>query len=276
MIPTLLHLTQYTIITLTGEKAATFLQGQLTCDLREINENQSRLGAHCNHKGRVLALMRVIQYENHLHLLLPNNMADFLIQELQKYASLSRVNLIKNTTLSILGCYGDNFDLPCSIISHLPIQVDDAVISENVSVVRIHDAANYPRYLIIGPIDPIIQLTLYQPDHLDHPTQWDKLDIEAGIAQIHPETRGLFTPHMLNYTQFNAVSFKKGCYIGQEVIARTHYLGKNKRHLQKLIIDSTDFPVPGERLTNAQGQEIGTVVTAAPTLNGQFHSLVMA
>lgn len=92
---------------------------------------------------------------------------------------------------------------------------------------------------------------------------WHLAKIEAGIATIFPATSELFTPHMLNYPELGAISFDKGCYLGQEIIARTHYLGKTKRHVVKENISTANNSKPGDKITNERNEEIGCIVDLA-------------
>src|SRR5262249_51229200 len=92
---------------------------------------------------------------------------------------------------------------------------------------------------------------------------WKLENIMAGIPTIYPQTSELFTPHMINYHLINGVSFNKGCFVGQEVIARTQHLGKLKRHMYRLQVISDKRPEPGDPVFSRE-QEVGTVVDASP------------
>lgn len=253
----------FKFIQVQGEKAASFLQGQLTCDIREVNSNQTRLAAYCNHKGRVLASLRVLQFNGDFYLELPESMADFTIQQLQKIALLSRVNL-KLTELTSLGCH-------ISETPNLPEITDNAVISQNVLIIRV--SGTIPRYEVIG--HPADLESIHKEIQVIDNEHWRCLDIENGIPWIYPETQNLFTPHMLNFPQLNAVSFSKGCYVGQEVIARTHYLGATKRQLLNITLKASQSPKPGDKIYNEAMQEIGIVVNAAMNAINQYQILAV-
>jgi len=256
-------LSDLTCIAVLGEKAESFLQGQLTCDVREINETQTRRAAHCTPKGRVLSSMRVFKLNGKFYLLLPQNMADATIKELKKYAMLSRVSLEKSDLIG-LGCYGAEIkNALLAELDELPKLPDSAINKDNLLVIAVQGDA--PRYEIIS--EPALLEKLYKKLPTSNLTTdnniWKRLDIQNGIAHIYPTTTDMFTPHMLNYPALNAVSFKKGCYIGQEIIARTHYLGKAKRHLYLATIRMTDTPNPGDIIYNGSEQEVGVVIDAA-------------
>lgn len=105
---------------------------------------------------------------------------------------------------------------------------------------------------------------------------WHLANIKAGVATIYPQTTELFTPHMLNYPQLGAVSFDKGCYLGQEIIARTQYLGKTKRELKQINITAENSPNPGDKFFDENNVESGIIVDAAQISPDQVEILVVA
>jgi folate-binding protein YgfZ len=256
-------------IALEGEKAADFLQGQVTCDVREITETKTRRGAHCSSKGRVLSTFRVFKFAGQLYLTAPAAMKDLIIGQFKKYAVFSKVSLCHTETLQAIGCVGkEMYATLQQLFGQLPEEPDQAIFStRNMMLVRVQ--ATLPRFEAIGTLDAIdhLRTALAEKYPLNSNEQWRLLDIQAAVATIYPETQDLFTPHMLNYPALNAVSFKKGCYIGQEVVARTHYLGKAKRHLALLNLQSPIPPKPGDPMHDANGKIVGTVVDYALATN---------
>jgi tRNA-modifying protein YgfZ len=202
------NLNEYGLIRISGNETAKFLQGQLTCDVHEVNGQQSRLGAHCDAKGRIQFCFRLFKHQDHYYFRLLKSLIPIALASLQKYAVFSKVKL------------------------------------EDVS-------------------DEWVNLDLNIPMALD-----TLEDIRAGIANVFPETRGLFTPHDINYPQVNGVSFNKGCYTGQEIIARMHFLGKLKQHMYRVQFVSDAIPMPGANLVDADGNNVGTLVEAA-SVNAQ-------
>lgn len=104
---------------------------------------------------------------------------------------------------------------------------------------------------------------------------WQLQDIRNGIPTIYPETIGAFTPHQINFQLINGISFNKGCYIGQEIIARMHYLGKLKQQMYRVSFSSNQLPIPGTKVYNSQKQEIGTLINAATAINRDYEALVI-
>jgi len=254
------------LIALEGEKSAAFLQGQVTCDVREISQNQTRRGAHCSPKGRVLSTFRVLQFNTCFYLLAPAVMSDLVIEQLKKYAVFSKVNLVRDNSLKVMGCAGTEISQTlAALFGDLPTEADQAIAQENLLLIRVQDENTTPRFEIIGTSDSVDKLrSTLQKNHSEKTTElWQLSEINAVIPAIYPTTRDLFTPQMLNYPALNGVSFKKGCYTGQEIIARTHYLGQAKRHLQRLQLTSDLLPLPGDTLHTKEQQAVGIVVDAA-------------
>ena len=196
------------LIAIKGRNAATFLQGQLTCDVRDINEDKGVLGACCNNKGRIIANFFVLKKHQEYYFLLPKSMIQFTIDHLKKYAIVSKVEL--------------------------------AIINQDMNY-------NIPEIVF---------------QELDE-NSWHSINISAGLVWIYPRTSGILIPQMINLQKWGGVSFTKKCFIGQEVIARTEYLGKLKRHLYRAILNSTDSPKVGDSLKNHIGQSVGIIVETA-------------
>jgi folate-binding protein YgfZ len=241
------QLDQLGLIQLKGENTATFLQGQLTCDVRELNTGKSSLlGAACDPKGRVLATFRLFQYDNDFYLLLPASMVTLTIEHLKKYAVFSKVSLEDvSQNWSIIGLGADSAE-------------NAAELQLNNDLVFIVTEQPYRALLITKK-----ENTKWK-DNLDSDEapsdHWEHCDIESRIVSIIPETRGLFTPQMIDLGKLGGISFKKGCYVGQEIIARTEHLGKLKRHLYLIQIESDIAPNPSEELTASDGKALGVIV----------------
>lgn len=248
-------LTDYAVLTIEGDlqKVKTFLQGQLSCDMNDIHAHQSRLAAYCNHKGRLEASLRVFEFQNQCYFYLPEGMADHTIALLNKYAAFSRLKVTHaSKNIQLIGFAGsiDLKVLAPYFSANLPEIPDAAVSSESGMLMALPGKEKNLRYMIAGTTELIAQLSeQLAVKHKPMPLwQWHLSDIEAGIVNIHPETAGLFTPHKINYPKLNAVSFSKGCFIGQEIITRTEHLGKSKHQLELRAIKTDTPPKRGEYL----------------------------
>lgn len=189
------NIIHFSTLLVSGSDAASFLQGQLTCDIARITDQPS-FGAYCDHRGRMIANFMIKKNVDHFYLILPSSMLDIVEEQLKKFAIFSKVTISQDETQDL------------TTIEH--------------------------NKLIL---------------------------IKQGIAFLYPETSLLFTPQMISWEKHGGVSFTKGCYVGQEVVARTQHLGKLKRHMHHLTIipNNTTTPTPGDDLTNDRHEPIGII-----------------
>ncbi len=271
---TLTAMSDYGIIQVTGKEPDKFLQGQLTCDVREVTQSQASLFAYCNVKGRVISTGWLHLYDKDQYwLMMPLSMVPLMLKALGKYALLSRIQLTDiSDTYPIMGIAGSSFSLPVGPI--LPSNALSVTLWEAGRIIKL--PGNIPRYLCINQVDPMITLwNLLQMDLQKMSSKTGHLyDIDAKIAHIYPATTELFTPHMLNYPELGGVSFRKGCYLGQEIIARAHYLGKTKRQLKKIKVSCETQLPPGEALLFGS-EEVGNLIEAIKLTENQYLGLAV-
>ncbi len=268
------------LIEVHGEDAETFLQGQLTTDVSKIDEHTSRLGGYCNPKGRLLASFRIFRLQDTFYLMLPDELVEPIIKRLQMFVLMSKVTLADvGCSLVRFGLSGD--DAPAELEAALgaaPAAVDEVIHVDGVTAIRVH--GDLPRFVLLGELEPMQQLwdrlnVRGAPAGAD---SWRLLDIVAGVPTVYPATSEAFVPQMVNLELLEGVSFRKGCYTGQEIVARMHYLGKLKRRMYRLHIDMDTIPEPGTELfssDNETGQPIGTLVDAAPWPDGGIEALAV-
>lgn len=263
----LFDLSYLTILHVEGERAAEYLQGQLTCDLREVNANQMRQGAMCNLKGRILALMDVINEEPYdFYLILPQDLLTDTQNSLAKTALFSRVSLRPDTHYELLGFYLQNLD-DC-----LP---SDFSKLEPYSVKKQEDGCYYCLnsnfYILLLSKEKANQIKTIFTDKAQYrgSLAWHKLQLQQKQVDIYPESRGMFLSHRLDLQLKGYLSFNKGCYKGQEIIARTHYRATLKHELKLFIIASEEELKSGQKLMS-DGIEVGELVDYCPLGNHQF------
>ncbi|MBS0357829.1 MAG: folate-binding protein YgfZ [Proteobacteria bacterium] len=257
------HLNNLGIIKVEGPDAKQFLQGQLTCDLNSLTpENPIIGGLYCNIQGRIISAFGLFFDGKDYLLLMPTDIVPLTLVRLKKYSMFSKVTLTDATPLfHITGLIG----LQCeAFIKKLP---------SDVTIIKI--PSEPIRYLLIHSADKteiILSESVEAPEEL-----WRYCDIQSGVANIHPETQEKFLPHELNYQNLGFISFNKGCYLGQEIIARMHYKGKLKYHLKKVIFETEKSLKPGTSIfdTEDPSREIGTVVDALPISSNQTLALVI-
>ncbi len=258
-------LSQRGLIAVQGQDAFTFLQGQLTCDMNEISPSRSRLGAWCSPKGRVLVLFRVVHLSDGALLELPASQIEQTIKRLRMYVLRSRVSLkdVSDDFIRI-GLAGESATkLLQSRYGSAPRSPDDVAAAGDDRLICLHGAA--PRYEFIGHSDHAEDLWRAAAGMLTPAgaQAWTLLQILAGVPEIRQSDEHL--PQMINLDLLDGVSFNKGCFVGQEIIARTHHLGRLKRRMYLLSTEVTERVDPGAPiLAAASGSEAaGHVVSSA-------------
>jgi len=250
------HLTAMQLI---GPDASTFLQGYLTCDLTALEPSRALLGAYCNIKGRVVADAAVLLTQDHPTLVMHGSLRDAVTSSLRKYLAFSRSKFAPVESGPILLGIVNPRDpaLPSAPLTVSPFRGGSAVALPG----------DTRRVLLLLPPDTATTTWLEYEARTETADAafWDLLDVRAGIAHVCAATSETFLPQMLDYDRLGAVSFTKGCYLGQEIVARTQHLGRPKRHLHALTWRGTPMPAIGEALNNADGSRAGTLVNAAPT-----------
>ena len=266
-------LSHHGLISIDGEDATDFLQGQLTNDVRDVSLSHSQLSAYCTHKGRMLANFRLFKRAESFYMQLPQPLLESILKRISMFILMSKVSIKDNSnSLVKIGLSGPKADEQLSeFISGLPSETDDCVQANGYTIIKC--AGELPRYEIFGELEAI--KTLWgQLDVNAAPAgagAWETLDILAGIPTITTETSEAFVPQMTNMHVINGVNFQKGCYTGQEVVARMQYLGKLKRRMFKIQIETSDSVSPGDKLfrkDSKSGQGTGQIINAQADSNG--------
>lgn len=212
------------VLTVAGKDAAKLLQGQMTCNINDATETQSGLGAFCNLKGRAIATFILIKTSDAFLLVLPVDLLQTVKTRLQKYVLRSDV------------IFADSSDEFCLIgtsqgdaqSGRLFATLQDEVISVKLSSTMNHCLAIARAEKAIEFWTDRVHRLGFQPDQSD---QWRYLELLAGIPWLSTATSEEFIPQMFNLDKLGGISFNKGCYTGQEIVARTHYLGQAKREM---------------------------------------------
>lgn len=238
--PRFYELSHFAYIELFGDKTADFLQGQLTCDIKSVSEKAIQEGGLCNLQGRILASMYVCYWQHHYGILLNNAAVELVQKNLALAAKFSRINF---NVIHSLQCFG--LFVPKNQEDKLPFilpteKMNSIALDANTIIIML--AQHF--YLIISKSDFKKNIKCHY-----NFTEWNKLLILAGHINIYPETSAKFLPHQLHLDKTNFISLNKGCYRGQEIIARMHYLGKVKSTLVLTIINSPITILPGMKIT---------------------------
>lgn len=234
-------LPQYGVLAISGQDAPSFLQGQVTCHIEELPINRVQLGGHCNIKGRLQSLFYIVSLPEQetptFYLIMPREMISYAIKSFKKYALFSKVSFIdRSDTVQLKGTFGD--------------------FSENTPYWQ-------------WPGMPLRWISFCDTKETlpDLSQEWDVADVEMGLPMVYAETIDKFLPHHLNFVDWEGVSFNKGCYLGQEIVARMHYKGNIKKHLYKKRVPLLPPLQAGMEYEN------GIIVRSIPFEN---HQLILA
>lgn len=268
-------LTNKQLLLVKGPDAGKFLQGQVTCDVKELNEPVTRLGAQCNPKGRILLSFRALQMNNEtIALRLPASMMESAQKTLGKYIVFSKAKLQDGgNDFALFGLFGDSAATVAStFFQQLPTTYEGWIEKDGSYLIQL--AANrFECWVATANVDSFLDAIEKQTQKVIA-DEWQLLDIAAGIGEVYPESYELFTPQELNYQLVNGINFRKGCYTGQEIVARLHYRGKLKRHMYRFEYKNDQIPPPGTTIINSlSGQNAGTVVMAALNQQGKIELL---
>lgn len=255
------------VIEVKGEDASKFLQNLVTSDVRLLHSGQGQFSSWCDGKGRVQATFWLIPLQDILYLVLPESMVSGLLSRLRMLVLRSRVSLRNAsedlTLLGVMGVPTVNCD---SAMNDFPEQTAEVKLIHGCAVMAI-PGVGQNRFLVLGAPSRIELLTGSLLASLpDRPiSAWFLGNIRAGIPNILEVTSGEFIPQMLSLESLGALSFTKGCYPGQEVVARLQYRGQLKRKLFQAIVEASKPPAPGTRLFSPHTDEsVGQVLAAEP------------
>lgn len=246
----------YTQISVRGDDAISFLQGQLTQDLGTVSAKLSPLAAWCNPRGRVITTMRLLQLADGIGMIVPAALAQRIVDGLTRYRLRAKLTMQIEGDDWQAAAIADERDLATlDAAGLLPGHGPGSSVNQaELTAVSQDSARNVVE--IYGPL-ATAGLILRKPLT---PAAWQTARIAAGLVDINEASSEKYTPHMLNLDRQGAISFSKGCYAGQEIVARTEHLGNAKRRLATFR-SSAPLP-PGERL-ELDGTSVGNVIASS-------------
>ncbi len=251
------------VIQVRGEDARAFLHAQLTQDIESLETGEARLAGYCNPKGRLLAVLQVLLADDGYLLLAERGLLDSLIRRLRMYILRSRVSLDDVTgQYQAIGVAGGRMELLTDVVGTLP----DAPG-------RVHQAGDLLAFRPFSSESVLLLATAHETPSLWErlqaagppagPQAWRLLAIRHGLPAVYPETIESFVPQQVNLEITEGVHFRKGCYPGQEVVARMHYLGRPSRRMYRFGAGHGHLPAAGVRISDGDDRTAGTVVQAA-------------
>jgi hypothetical protein len=274
----LMDLSYKGLIRASGADVVAFLQGQLSVDIEKLEPSMTRLCSWNTAKGRVVTLIRAFRRGEDIFLALPGGLKAQVLKRLSMYVLRSQVKLTDAS--SEFGCLGLIGEGAAGLMAEanipVPMRPDDATSTDALQILRLHGEA--PRYVIYGAESALATLKQRWEPITAAGTEddWSLRRILTGEPTVHPETSEHFVAQMLDLDKFGGIDFKKGCYIGQEVIARAHYRGGVKRHLVRAECRTSSRLKPGTDI-HARGHDspVGEVVDARLDAHGVWQMLIV-
>jgi folate-binding protein YgfZ len=271
-------LEQTALLYVGGDDASDFLQNQLSNDITKIDEARSQLSSMSNAKGRMLAIFQVIRIDGGYILIMPRDIIADIAQKLQKFILMSKVVLADITdSFARIGVTTDKAEIISA--QDFPDEINAVYQSDSLISLQLPAATGRQRYLLLSNDEnEAVSLwqKLAQKLAINAETNWRLQQIDAGVPTLYAATSGAFVLQMSNLQLLDGVSFKKGCYPGQEVVARMQYLGKLKRRMYRAQILSSQCPQAGDELCSrgADAPDSSGKVVDAVTLDDDHCALL--
>lgn len=270
-------LSHQALICASGPDATTFLHGQLTNDVQHLRDDMAQWNGWCSPKGRLLASFLLIRRPDRYLLMLPAEIAAPILKRLSMFVLRSRVKLAgADDELARIGVAGTQ--AAALVARHFELAPTPLQVAARDGSMAI--GLEFGRFIVLATPEKARALWQgFAESAIEAGADaWEWTTIRAGIPTIVAATQEAFVPQMANLDLIGAVSFKKGCYPGQEIVARTQYRGVLKRRMALVHVESSDRPAPGESVFSAAfgEQSAGAVANAAPSPGGGFDALVVA
>ncbi|MDB5884289.1 MAG: hypothetical protein JWR74_460 [Polaromonas sp.] len=260
-------LTQLGIIRAVGDEAVKFLQGQLTQDIVAMDSTQARLAAFCNAKGRMQASFVVFKRSQaEVFLVCSRDILTATLKRLSMFVMRAKVKLSDaSDEFDLYGVAGNSIQN----IAKNAISTWQKLDIGEANLVFLYPGAGLARAMYCTPAESIA------PAGEDISLEtWNWLEVQSGIAMISQPIYESFVPQMLNYESVGGVNFKKGCYPGQEIVARSQFRGTLKR--RAYLAHTAAAPAVGQEVFHVQAddQPCGLIAAAAPHPDGGFDAIV--
>jgi tRNA-modifying protein YgfZ len=265
------------LISVSGPDAAPFLHAQLTSDVLGMRDGRIQYGGYCSPKGRLLATLILWRTAEEILLQLPALSADSIRTRLAKYVLRSRVTLADaSERFRLYGVVGEQAQsAAAALVGGAPVETHDIVSRDAFALASL----SARRSLLISPSGHAHALGGTIDTHATAVDEWARMDIEDGVPWITPATSDRFVPQMVNLDLIGGVSFTKGCYPGQEIVARMHYLGRLKQRMYRLRMPAGSIePRVGEPLFSPRfgpEQACGTLVNVAHGTGDVYEALAV-
>ena len=272
----LTDLSHFGLIRISGADSREFLQGQLTNDINAVTPELAQFSSYCNPKGRMLGSFWIFQRDEDLYLQLPAGLLESVLKRLRMFVLRSDASL--HDASAELARFGISGDCSADLLPFAPSDAKACQTRDQITVIRL--PGDRPRFELIGPPEILAQTWRRLLDSAEQagPEFWSLMDIRAGMPTVFEDTIEAFVPQMANLQLIGGVSFTKGCYTGQEVVARMQYLGKLKRRMYHAHVDTMQAPARGTEVfspSSESAQGAGRVVDVAASPQGGYELLAV-
>lgn len=274
----LCDLSHFGLISVSGDDATSFLQGQLTNDIKQVSESVSQFSAYCTPKGRALATFFITQRRGVYYLSVARDLLEPMLKRLRMYVMRSKVVLEDASTSLVHFGYAapDGDQRLHDLFGVAPAAAYDTVQVNQLTIMR--QPAPIPRFKILGELSEAKKLweRLNVNSACVGRSSWEYFNVLSGVPMVSQASTEAWVPQMLNMHLTNGVSFTKGCFPGQEIVARLKYLGKSKRQMYRIgIPHCIKVPAVGALIASANDPEAATVLNATLNPNGEVEALVV-
>lgn len=273
----LTDLSHFGLIRISGADSRGFLQGQLTNDINAVTPELAQFSSYCNPKGRMLGSFWIFQRGEDLYLQLPAGLLESILKRLRMFVLRSDATLHDASTE--LARFAISGDCAADLLPFAPSDDKACQTRDRITIIRL--PGDRPRFELIGPPEILAQNWHELLDKAEQtgPEFWSLMDIRAGMPTVFEDTLEAFVPQMANLQLIGGVSFTKGCYTGQEIVARMQYLGKLKRRMYHAHVDTAQAPARGAEVfspSSESAQGAGRVVDVAASAEGGYELLAVA
>ena len=270
---TLISLEDWALATVTGADGEKYLQGQVTADVSQLTEHQHLLVAHCDPKGKMWSNLRLFRRQDGFAFIERRSLRDAQLTELKKYAVFSKVTIAADDELVLLGVAGFQARAALTNLFGALPDAEKPLVNDGATSLLWFEHPD-ERFLLVTDTATAERVTdaLRGEAQLNNSQQWLALNIEAGLPVIDAANSAQFIPQATNLQALGGISFKKGCYTGQEMVARAKFRGANKRALWYLAGNASRVPEAGEDLELKMGENwrrTGTVLAGVQLDDGR-------
>ena len=252
------------VVEIKGDDSAEFLQGQMTQDIYSIEDSKASVTSILNPQGRIISTAFVFKWRESFMLIVSNNVIDKLIAWLSRFILRSKVEITKSED-SIFGLNQEHAKELCSILNR---EAPDIGFESDVSCLKTIEDDDERAFLVSKSENFLDGFSISTSSTKD----WKMADINAGIPTIYKENIEKFIPQMVNLDLINGISFTKGCYTGQEIVARVQHKGKVKQRMFQITGRSSNKKIDPGTAILLEDTNVGTIVESIEE-NGQMHAL---